>query len=196
MKGLVILMIVMLLLFLVSNFVRKNIYLTKVISQIDQKSYLVRKLPDKQAAANHLATLVQNIRSVIQQSISNPHDVDAVNRLKDNFNGDAILEHMPGNTYVSHSLNKGQEISICLRDKETQEFIDSNTVMFVAIHELAHVMSASTGHTPEFWENMKYLLERASEIGLYQPIDYSRTPVMFCGMKIDSSPMNFGNTGK
>ena len=193
MKQLTVLMIIVLFVFLISNFVRKSIYLTKVKGS-DGDTYLVRKLPDKQQAADKLATLSQNLKSVIQQCISNPHNPEAVDRLKENFKGDSLIEHMPGNTYVSHSVNRGQELSICLRDKQTQAFIDPNTVMFVAIHELAHVMSASTGHTPEFWENMKYLLERASEIGVYQPVDYSQNPVMFCGMEINSTPLDFGKS--
>ena len=186
-------MIIVLFVFLISNFVRKSIYLTKVKGS-DGNTYLVRKLPDKQQAADKLATLSQNLKSVIRQCIANPHNPEAVERLKENFKGESLIEHMPGNTYVSHSVNKGQELSICLRDKQTQAFMDPNTVMFVAIHELAHVMSASTGHTPEFWENMKYLLERASEIGVYQPVDYSQNPVMFCGMEINSTPLDFGKS--
>lgn len=193
MKQLTVLMIIVLFVFLISNFVRKSIYLTKVKGS-DGNTYLVRKLPDKQQAADKLATLSQNLKSVIRQCIANPHNPEAVERLKENFKGESLIEHMPGNTYVSHSVNKGQELSICLRDKQTQAFMDPNTVMFVAIHELAHVMSASTGHTPEFWENMKYLLERASEIGVYQPVDYSQNPVMFCGMEINSTPLDFGKS--
>ena len=74
--------------------------------------------------------------------------------------------------------------------KNTETFIDDNTVNFVAIHEMAHIMSKSTGHTPEFWNNMKYLLEQGSEIGIYNPIDYSKVPVMYCGQEINSTPMD------
>ena len=196
MKQLTCLMIIVLFVFLISNFVRKSIYLTKVVSTVDRHAYLVRKLPDKQEAADRLATLSQNLKRVIQQCVASPNDTDAVKRLESNFREDAIIEHMPGNTYVSHSVNKGQELSICLRDKETNAFMDPNTVMFVAIHELAHVMSVSTGHTPEFWANMKFLLEKASEIGVYQPVDYSREPTMFCGMEINSSPLDFGKSSE
>ena len=36
--------------------------------------------------------------------------------------------------------------------------------MFVAIHEIAHIMTKSIGHKPEFWNNFKFLLENAKEI--------------------------------
>jgi hypothetical protein len=196
MKQLTVLMIIVLFIFLISNFVRKSIYLTKVVSSVDGRAYLVRKLADKQGAADRLATLAQNIKRVIQQCAAKPNDAEAVKRLESNFDSDTIIEHMPGNTYVSHSVNKGKELSICVRDKGSNAFIDPNTVMFVALHELAHVMSVSTGHTPEFWANMKYLLECGSEIGVYQPVDYSKTPVMFCGMEINSTPLDFGKSSE
>ena len=62
--------------------------------------------------------------------------------------------------------------------------------MFVTIHELSHIMTEDTGHTTRFWANMKYLLEESSKIGIYNPVDYSKNPVMYCGTKINSTPMN------
>ena len=62
--------------------------------------------------------------------------------------------------------------------------------MFVAIHELSHMMSIDMGHTKEFWDNMKYLLNEASKLGIYSPVDYYKNPVMYCGMKIDNTPLN------
>ena len=79
-------------------------------------------------------------------------------QLKKNFNSDYITENIPGSLYVAYSVNKGEELSLCIRDKDTNKFIDNNTILFVAIHELAHIMSKSTGHTEEFWDYMKYLL--------------------------------------
>ena len=51
--------------------------------------------------------------------------------------------------------------------------IDDNTVLFVVIHELAHIMTHEVGHTPLFWNNMKYLLEVGEKVGIYQPVNYS-----------------------
>jgi hypothetical protein len=36
---------------------------------------------------------------------------------------------------------------------------------------------------------MKYLLEQASSQGIYMPQDYSQSPVEYCGMDINSTPM-------
>ena len=37
---------------------------------------------------------------------------------------------------------------------------------------------------------MKYLLEKAISLGIYTSVNYSTNPVMYCGMEIDSTPLN------
>ena len=59
---------------------------------------------------------------------------------------------------------------------------------FVALHELSHIMTVSVGHTTEFWDNFKFLIEQAEIIKIYKPIDYSKNSVDYCGMKIKDSP--------
>ena len=56
---------------------------------------------------------------------------------------------------------------------------------------MAHVMTDEVGHTPKFWDNMKYLLEQAHELGFYTPEDYSKNPQMYCGQEINSTPYKF-----
>ena len=59
--------------------------------------------------------------------------------------------------------------------------------MFVAIHELGHVMSESVGHTDEFWRNFKFI--RSSGGNQYlSPIDYKKNPKNYCGMEITDNP--------
>ncbi len=61
--------------------------------------------------------------------------------------------------------------------------------MFVAIHELAHIMSLTLGHNKEFMKNFKFLLKNAVEIGIYRNVDYSKNKTDFCGMKITNTPL-------
>ena len=63
-----------------------------------------------------------------------------------------------------------------------------NTLTFVAIHELAHIMTLSVGHKQEFWENFKFLLEGAKELGVYEPEDYKKKPAEYCSMMINDNP--------
>ena len=66
-------------------------------------------------------------------------------------------------------------------------------MMFVAIHELAHLMSKSIGHTAEFWDNMRFLLEKGISTGLYNHIDFGKHPEdYFVGIKITDTPLYKG----
>ena len=66
--------------------------------------------------------------------------------------------------------------------------IDPNTLMYVAIHELAHIATKEIGHTPNFWRNFKFLLTQAKLINVYNPIDYKNEPQEYCGMTIKDNP--------
>mgnify|MGYP000312155023 CR=1 FL=1 len=72
----------------------------------------------------------------------------------------------------------------------TNKLIDDNTITFVAIHELAHLMTKEIGHVPTFWDNMKYLLDVGIKLGVYDYVDYGDTPVKYCGTKITDTPLD------
>ena len=75
------------------------------------------------------------------------------------------------------------------RKKESNEkLIDINTLTFVALHELSHIMTTSIGHKQEFWQNFKFVLENAVAIKVYKPIDYKKKPEDYCGMEINDNP--------
>jgi hypothetical protein len=61
--------------------------------------------------------------------------------------------------------------------------------MFVVLHEMAHLMTTTIGHTPEFWANFRRILKDAIGAGVYHEVNYTREPVEYCGMKITSSPL-------
>ena len=77
------------------------------------------------------------------------------------------------------------------KDAKDDTFIELNLIIFVAIHEIAHVMTDEVGHTKKFWNNMRYLLEQGEKIGIYTPEDYSKNPKMYCGLEINSVPTIF-----
>ena len=64
-------------------------------------------------------------------------------------------------------------------------------MMFVAIHELAHTMTKSIGHTEEFWDNFRTLLKNARKLGIYERVNYNETPKSYCGIKITDDPENY-----
>ncbi len=59
---------------------------------------------------------------------------------------------------------------------------------FVALHELSHVCTESIGHKQDFWQNFKWILQNAKEGGIYDPVDYKKSPQEYCGMKINDNP--------
>jgi hypothetical protein len=90
---------------------------------------------------------------------------------------------------TSYTLNKGSYVILCLspRDTETKKVYDINTLMYVAIHELAHIVSTSVGHTPEFIKNFKSLLTYAVQAKIYTVVDYSKNPQEYCGISINKN---------
>ena len=65
------------------------------------------------------------------------------------------------------AVNKGEQLALCLRDAKDDTFIELNLIIFVAIHEIAHVMTDEVGHTKKFWNNMRYLLEEGKNRYIY-----------------------------
>ena len=161
-----------------------------VKSNIDNKEYLVRNLDDKEQAANILAKLrskLEKICSIMKNKY--PND-ESVKRMNERFNSDNITEAGKNNQYTSYSVNKGEKIVFCIRQKDEKEsLVDENTLTFVSVHELSHIMTKSVGHTPEFWGNFKKLLQAAVEHKLYVKEDYSSNPKEYCGIKVSDSPL-------
>lgn len=169
----------------VNGIYKKNQEITQVKSPVDGRKYIVRKLPDAQAAADKLANINKKIISLVDSLEED--DRKGIKRLKKRYNPDQLSETGLGAKYTSYSVNKGEKISICVRQPDNS-FINDNIIIFVFIHELAHVMTEEVGHTPKFWDNMAYLLEQGEKIGIYVPEDYSENPVDYCGMEINSTP--------
>jgi hypothetical protein len=165
-----------------------NSDLTYVTSSIDGRQYLVRNLPDKQKAADMLANIRKNLTKIVEYLKENNISDERVQLLVNRFDPDVLSESLPNTSYTSYSVDKGKKIVFCIRSKDAKaELIDMNTIMFVAIHELAHVATKSIGHTEEFWNNMRYLLKQGIKVGVYQKVDYSKNPVSYCGISITST---------
>lgn len=164
--------------------------LSCIISDVNGKKYCVRDRKDKEAAADLLAEVAIRLNKLVKYLIVQyPDDIRTL-RLKKKFNPKVIVETLPTSEYQAYSENKGEKLAFCLnKDKENNnKLIDINTLMYVALHELAHICSQSIGHTPEFWTNFKWLLINAKEIKIYKPIDYKNNNKGYCGMTISDNP--------
>ena len=67
----------------------------------------------------------------------------------------------------SYTINK-KKIYLCLRD-EKNEYYNENMLLYVAIHELAHVLCDEIGHTEKFHRIFKQLLYKAQKMNIYDP---------------------------
>jgi len=161
-----------------------------VKSTLDNNEYLVRNLEDKLDAANLMAQMKKRLLK-LQTYLEEYHsDEKRVKRFIKKFNPDNITESTKNNKYTSYSINKGEKIVFCIRSRDDQEkLIDINTLMFVALHELAHIMTVSIGHTEEFWNNFKFILNKATAVNVYSAINYSKNPQKYCGITITDSPL-------
>ena len=160
-----------------------------VISTIDGNKYCVRDRQNVNKAANLLATVTNKCKELVKYVGEKYPDDPDVKRLVEGFNPKKISETLPNSELTAYSENKGEKIAFCLnKTKESSTLIDINTLTFVAIHELAHVMTKSVGHKQEFWQNFKFLLENAKTANIYVPVDYKKKPQNYCGMTITDSP--------
>lgn len=160
-------------------------------SSINNKNYLVRNRKDKKKAANLLANISISLEKLVDYLNKKFPNDKRIIRLKKKFNSSNISESISGTKYTSYSVNKGEKIVFCLRSKDSKEkLVNLNTMLFVSIHELAHIMTLSVGHTDEFWENMKFLLKYAIKINIYKKQNFRKNPEPYCGTKITDSPLH------
>ena len=161
-----------------------------VISDVDGKKYCVRDRKDLSQTADLLANVTQKCTELVNYVDKKyKSENEGIVRLVENFNPKSISETLPTSELTAYSENKGEKIAFCLtKKKEGKKLIDLNTLTFVAIHELSHLMTKSIGHKLDFWQNFKFLLENAKEANIYNPVDYKKEPNEFCGLTINDNP--------
>jgi len=91
----------------------------------------------------------------------------------------------------SFTINKGSKIHIKIRDAHS--YYSINTIMFVVLHELSHIVTPqydlTFNHSKIFWNNNIWIMQNASEIGIFHPINYKLYPIKYGGGYINYNPM-------
>ena len=160
-----------------------------IIASKDGNRYCVREREKLELAANLLAEVTQKMKDMVAYMKTKHPDDPRTIRLVEGFNPKKVSETLPTSELTAYSENKGEKLAFCLNtSKEGNKLIDLNTLTFVALHELSHIMTESVGHKQDFWQNFKYLLQNAKDAGIYQPIDYKKNPKQYCGMSINDNP--------
>ena len=160
----------------------------KIVSKVDNNEYEVQIKEDAQEAADLIAQIRQRLVLIVDHLIKTYPDEERTKMMKRNFRPDRIKEGIDDPNYTSYSINKGEQIVLCLRTNN--KLMDLNTMMFVVLHELAHICTESIGHTEEFWTNFKWILEESINIGIYKKQDFKLNNIDYCGMKITDSPLD------
>jgi len=179
---------------------------TKEISAHDGNIYKVHNYADAIDAANALAMIndtILKLNTYLKHkyvgvgynlngySNTPPEMHTAVTKILQRYNPDNLVENSPKDKEdTSYTLNKGSTIAFCLREKGANNTLhDINTLIFVAIHELAHIAIDDNEHPPKFWKMFKLLLQEAEEGNIYTSQNYQKNPVNYCGMKINYNPL-------
>lgn len=171
--------------------------LMSVQATTDQREYLVQPGPDQQSAADLLANVRNNLENMRDHLVQQFSDDERARRLAELFQPDSIVEAGPDSKTTSYTINKGEKMVLCLRSRDgTNALEDLNTLTFVALHELSHILTSSVGHTDEFWNNFEWVLKEAVKIGVWQYQDFSKDPVQYCGVDITSSPLGASDAEK
>lgn len=189
----IIFLIILIIIFILFKFNHDN--MTFIKADIDNNYYLVRDLTDKYVAANLLAQIKKNILFFIDVLYENRNGTykeykEYIERLKNNIIITNIFENANNNSDTSFSINKGEELVICLRSREHQkynQFEDMNIIMYVLLHELSHIACPEYGHGDLFKKIFAFFTKVAIELKLYSYVDYSKNPVVYCGLPITDS---------
>jgi len=172
---------------------KKNVIL--VSGSENFTKYLVYNDDKKNEAALLLEQITNNmfkLKDYLYQNIKNfPEFRQYIIQLNTNLNKERTLiyENDPKSDLTSFSVNKGEEIALCLKSKKTGSMHDINLMMYVTIHEMAHIACPEIGHGDLFKKIFKFLCEQSIEIGIYKYDNYDNNPVEYCGMMLSSSIM-------
>ena len=138
----------------------------------DNKEFLVQNRQDKKLAVETL--------NIIDKRFNNKYSYKM------------LSEGISSNGITSYSINKKQ-IVYCLRNKTNDEIENIETLMYVTLHELTHVLSDSVvrehehSSNKEFMSLFDYLLKSANKIGVYKYVDYKLNPISYCGITISNT---------
>jgi hypothetical protein len=181
----------------------ENIFLSKKIcNNVDGRCYEISIKYEENTyedASKHLAIinkkLIEFLRYLRNKYIwnNNPNKYRTflVERLLSLYNQDNLIENAPdGIVNTSYVEDKGKIFAICLREKTTGRYLfeDIETLLFVALHELSHIANITWKHGNEYWHDFKIILEEAVASGIYNPVNYKKNNVNYCGLNITYNP--------
>ncbi len=202
MKAIVIILVVILVWEVTSN--NYSFFNTNLVkSDVDGNSYpVVSSYEDQQKAANMIANInlftldliFKLKKKYLTISPITPEEIkgfEIANILHKKYSPGSLSENKPtSDKDTSYTQNKGEIISLCLREKQTgkNEFHSLDIIKFVMLHELAHIVTPEITHSNLFWTNFRFLLEFCKKYDIYVAPDYGKNNQAYCGMIIRYNP--------
>lgn len=168
--------------------------MTYIKSDIDGQFYLVRNLADKRYVANILARMKYNILSLSNYLYEKRDEKEYkefkpyIEQFNNRIKNVTILESTDDGIYTSYTVNKGEQIFLCVRSRKIKDKIhDVNLMMYVVLHEISHVACPEYDHTPLFKKIFAFLSNEAIKLNMYSKIDFFKHPEEYCGLVITDS---------
>jgi hypothetical protein len=170
-----------------------DVVYVECFNDLNHKKYLVRDLPDKEEAIKMLSLIESTLKKLINRLLndeSTKENIDMfgyIQRISEKMDDVEIQESTADSKYTSYTVNKGELLVLCIRSKETSEIHNFNDLLYVAIHEIAHIGCPEVGHTDLFFEINTFLIDKAIEYNIYKYTDYSLNNVEYCGMELTTT---------
>ena len=124
----------------------------------EKGQFLVRDTTDKHDAVIALSEIEKNLNNLIKilindkECINNKEMFPFIQKINEKLQTVEIQETPADSKYTSYSVNKGEILVFCIRSKETFKIHNLNELLYVAIHEIAHIGCPEVGHTELFFK--------------------------------------------
>jgi hypothetical protein len=170
-----------------------DVVYVECFNDLNHKKYLVRNLPDKEEATKMLSLIESTLKKLVNRLLNdesvkeNTDMFGYIQRISEKMDDVEIQESTADSKYTSYTVNKGELLVLCIRSKETSEIHNFNDLLYVAIHEIAHIGCPEVGHTDLFFEINTFLIDKAIEYNIYKYTDYSLNNVEYCGMELTTT---------
>ena len=183
-----ILLVIVIIIIIIIWVIKKRKGKIYVKSHIDNKQYLVQAMENKIEATRLLSIIRQRIFLLKDYFLNNmdhyPEFLPYIRQFCDRVDNITLTENSPNGDHTSYTINKGQEIALCLRSKHGYALHDLNLIMYVVLHELSHVACPEIDHTELFKKIFIFFQQIAIKIGIYRQVNYQEDPHEYCGLTI------------